>query len=889
MDKGVLACTEDAADHLDSVVVKLGAGKKLLSQGKYRESYESLASDLDRYCFTEYEDSLAVQYYLATGLAAYLMGEPGNSISFYRSALDITLVSDRTSPDDRISALMRMGIAYRELGDLHLSVDLLEEALFYAQQGEPGNLNIGKCASALGNVNIRRENYEAARENFKAALENFAPVFGPESPQIAALTGSLGVAYMELDSFAESLDAHLQALAIRKKILPPDHSTLAINYNNLGDTYLRMGKLDEAEDHYLESRSIWLSGLGPDHPNLAITYYNEGDVLFGRGQKIEALEAYQQALAILDPAKRRAMWSVEHVHYDPVSYPIQLEILQRKAKVLRSLGGAEKDLAESVYREFDLLLLEMRKGFQREGSGRELIGLSLETYEDAVGYFMDHGVIGGDGRLEALQFAESAKEVIYDVALNSQVALEQTSVVASLVAREKTAQKRIHEVRQQMTGPGISYDERKELQQELVAAKQDYHDLIDTFRLNYPEFYALRHGGRQALSIDSTTLPSGTLVLSYFVGEELVYGFQIWGGDIRGMELGHKEELDRRVNGLLTRITSRQKVEGLASEFSQAFVQPLLEGLDLEAVQRCIIFRDGSLSYLPFDFLPLNGEGSDRKMLIEGFPLSYGFSLRSYLLERRPRREAGAYIGFARGFADRSDPATADHAVLVNAVPEVETAQELLGGEIFVDGMATEAQFRESAPGGAVLHLASHAYLNDENPLYSRLILAPEKNSDGELFAYEVLDLDLGAEMTILSACNTGSGQYKRGEGTMSLAKSFAYAGCPAIVMNHWEANDKGSLELIGNFLDGISEGLEKDVALQKAKLDYLSEANEVTSHPYFWSVMGLVGDHSSIELEGKGDSPWLLLILILGTLGMVYFGYRLFRDSKVEADTPFT
>jgi CHAT domain-containing protein len=124
--------------------------------------------------------------------------------------------------------------------------------------------------------------------------------------------------------------------------------------------------------------------------------------------------------------------------------------------------------------------------------------------------------------------------------------------------------------------------------------------------------------------------------------------------------------------------------------------------------------------------------------------------------------------------------------------------------------------------------------------------------------------------MVVLSACNTGAGQLAKGEGIMSLTRGFVYAGVPSIVMTNWEVNDETGSIIMGHFYDNLRNGDAKDVALQKAKIEYLTEANQLKSHPYFWSAYVLVGDSTPLVKKGLDRSyvfyltAFVLLIIML-------------------------
>ncbi len=898
----------------DSAWQNLQSGKGLIGQGKYSEAYNLFANTLQSFSPSMPDDTLLVYLQLEAGLASYLMGAPETATRHYKTILkEEEKWAGRVSPRVWIDANYRLGIAYRELGDLYLAIDYLEAALQQANLGPEKNMDIGKCHNALGNLQIRLRNYELALGHYREAKGIIADKFGPEHLHVASVLGNMGLAYQELDSFQASLDAHFAALEIREKVLRKGHPTIALNHNNLGDTYLAMGELDRAEGEYKTSMDQWRRALGPDHINIAIAEYNLGDVLKQRGEWFLALEAYQRAINVLDPGHATVNWMVEKSGMEPRSYVIYLDALRRKAATLRAMDGVgeihlDPYLIAGIYQDLHRLVLEMRKGFQREASSRELVSISLGIYEEAIQSCLVPVDSADDQSriLTALNYAEAAKGVSLDAALNSQEALKFTGPVASLVNREKEIQERI-------TGTKLAIDDARSadpgsldsLNRVLAESRTSYNELMDSLKYNFPDYYELKHQGQEEWSLSwLAEMEEGTALISYFIGVDSVYGFAAVQGQVFALNLISREELERRVEELRMALTNRKAITALAEELGAMILTPLLAEMDGAAFDRLVIFRDGYLEYIPFDILPLAGG-----YLIEKFPLSYGYNIRSYFRDQRPLKSPQNYLGFARSFSGDTyrnaskgkvggkrevgkGPKSRDViglAELPFALEEVKDAEDLLVGRIFLDGEASETALRKHAEQGGILHLATHALLDDRNPLYSKLLLAGdasgEMEKDGDLHAYELFALNLGSELTILSACNTGNGQLQSGEGMMSLARGFAYAGCPSILMNHWEASDRESGVIINDFLEYLAEGLEKDAALQKAKVDYLKNADEVRAHPYFWAGLGLVGNKRAMHLNRSGGLSGIWPVGVVGfvVLILVFIGFRIKRKGFVR------
>ncbi len=211
-------------------------------------------------------------------------------------------------------------------------------------------------------------------------------------------------------------------------------------------------------------------------------------------------------------------------------------------------------------------------------------------------------------------------------------------------------------------------------------------------------------------------------------------------------------------------------------------------------------------------------------------------------------------------------------------------------GDIYIGGNATESQFKEQAAQFGVLHFATHGILNHKYPLYSSLVLLGDEKNDGLLHTYELYNMELNAELVALSACNTGVGAIKKGEGAMSVARGFAFAGCPNIAMTLWPISDQATQVLMENFYIYLMQGIPKAEALRRAKLSFLDTGEGLICVPYFWSGLILVGTPApmnSIQTLSTdwGSTRWLLILgasILLLVIGFIVVKKRGVEDAMV-------
>jgi CHAT domain-containing protein/Tfp pilus assembly protein PilF len=210
---------------------------------------------------------------------------------------------------------------------------------------------------------------------------------------------------------------------------------------------------------------------------------------------------------------------------------------------------------------------------------------------------------------------------------------------------------------------------------------------------------------------------------------------------------------------------------------------------------------------------------------------------------------------------------------------EVAYNKKCLSGNSYLFQDATEENFRKFAPQSKIIHLATHAIINDDFPMYSRFLFSAPQTSlnDGLLQTYELYNMNLNSDLAVLSACNTGTGKLIRGEGIMSLARGFHYAGCTNVVMSLWQVDDKSTSQIMNYFYMYLKNGVGISEALRLAKIKYLENADEVKSHPYYWAGFIHIGNNQSLVFN-KHIPPfiWILgcFIIVIALINL-FFKYR--------------
>ncbi|MEL6975985.1 MAG: CHAT domain-containing protein, partial [Bacteroidota bacterium] len=196
----------------------------------------------------------------------------------------------------------------------------------------------------------------------------------------------------------------------------------------------------------------------------------------------------------------------------------------------------------------------------------------------------------------------------------------------------------------------------------------------------------------------------------------------------------------------------------------------------------------------------------------------------------------------------------------------------LLKGDVFKGSEASSISLFEAASTYDIIHLALHSKADANNPLFSKIYFDEEVINAADIYGSTI-----SSKMVVLSSCESGSGQLKKGEGVMSLSRAFTYAGAASTVVSLWEVPDKETARIMTLFYQHLKQGKAKDVALRDAKLEYRNTTDDaLLKHPYYWAGFVVTGDTS--PLFAKRTYWWV----IIGISGLLLVGFMVYRKKRL-------
>ena len=566
------------------------------------------------------------------------------------------------------------------------------------------------------------------------------------------------------------------------------------------------------------------------------------------------------------------------------------------------LSGKVEGLFESL-RNYEWLLGQLERIFRNlQKENQEIVrGQLYPIYNEAIELAFRLYQITSKNyyQKKAFTFSEKSKSAILLSSMQNQNALKTSELPEELLRKDQNLNEEINAVKKQLfdenqkSRPGrkrVSFFETR-----LVQLLQSHDSLVRRLEKDYPKYYSLKYDF-SIIGFDklSRRLNNDEALIEYQLMDSSLFIFTIRNKKLNSKKVvidsSFYESLDYFVNLKNADLTTQTRSDfSVFIEHSNRLYKILIEPVyDDLTDKKLVIVPSGLLGYLPFEILVKPNseykelEYASLNYLLKEFPISYSYSstLRfSPFFNNRSFKSSLNMLFMSPSYSHKSDTSGLEAVPLKDlpfAKAEVDLLYQKYAGKVLKGKYARKSTFLNIAPNFDVLHLAMHTMINDSLPSYSKLVFSGEGSDSVDSFLHtsEIYSLNLRASMVTLSACNTGTGVLQQGEGIMSLARGFVFAGVPSVVMTLWEVQDESGLKIMESFYSFLADGHTKDEAMQLAKLKMLNSANMLKAHPNYWAAYIVTGDTSSLKIVDEKNNVWVLLLLIAIFVG-VFVMYR--------------
>ena len=849
--------------------------------------------------------------HLFAGYAAGSLGETQKAVFEIYKALK--LFREVTNRAGEARALTALGLARSVKRDEDGAIDLHREALDIFQtigdrNGEAVTLN------ALGQSYENLHEYSIALDNYQKALDLFQKA------------GALDLASVTLCKVAAvyRLGANLnQSLSHYERCLELSRSagktrTEAIALEEVAGIYAAQGHIEQTQKQYQKLQKFY-ERLG-DIYGQASALNSSGDSFLLFGQRHRALDAYSRALPLSENAGDTGLivstlYNLARVYRDVGSLEIALAHIDRSLKIIedarRTVGGPNfrASYFSGMRKHYDLRInilmqldgLQPGKGFgvaafltSENARARWLLDLLAETHAD-VSSTVSPNLLNRERELEALLRAQA--QYLMELSIRGRDYREMAEVNAEIDRLRS---------------------EYLELQSSLNEHSNRRFALVDPATLSLEQV-------QKALHDQNTILLEFALGESesylWVVTHDSFQGYTLPAGEILRNEASEVYKLltARQDLGKIEDDEYTTKIEAADNHYfdSAARLSQQLLGKATEQLlhsKRVVIVTEGPLQYISFEALPLPTEmvervglrAVERPYLIATHEIVRLPSIATLIAIRNTPRRVPTPSSIAAVFADpvfsKDDERVSNHRVVSEAevndleatlseseLPQFNSlgdgggpvrlrhtsneaeailATTLRGTVLVAEGFDASREMAMSSQIGQfqIVHLATHSFVNSEHPELSGLVLTMVDSNgarkNGLILLADIYRLDLSAELTVLSACDTALGKDLNGEGLVGFTHSFLSAGSKSIVASLWKVDDRSTAILMSDFYRFmLQNGMSPAAALRAAKLRLMKERR--WRAPYFWAGFVFQGEYDNRIVVSKNSSPSLVLVLL--------------------------
>lgn len=755
--------------------------------------------------------SLKANAYMASGEKLNNTGKYAEALENLEKALEINRILNERS--DIGYALNQMGFVYSNLGEYNIAVDKINEAAAIMKE-ENNIIGLAAVYNQLGIVLQMSGRVEKASEYFNNSLKIYEE--NKDQANEIALLSNLGTLFFDTKDYIKAEAYHLKALQISRELKDKE---LEVNcLLNLANDQSLLGKLFEA-------RSTYKSGL-----EIARSL-NSSDLIWkliaGMAENYERVGEYDKAIELNDSA---------------------LKILEGMRSTLQS----EEQKASFMARErfaFEYVI-NMLSGFYEKDKTKGYDILAFQYAERSKSRaFLD---------LLAESFANIKEGV------NNKLLKNQDEMLVSLTQAKQLLEKGSNTAQPDPQTIEELKGKIKGLEEDLSKIKQEIRKTNPRYAdLHYPKPVSLEEA--QALCPDRNTV-----ILEYSVGDSSSSLWVITRSSHQLFRLPARKALQEQIESFrFALLNPDQSNNEFFTKGGYSLYKELLQPAEpyFTKKSKLVIIPDGILNYLPFEVLLTDNMGIDPgtsykniPFLVKKYPASYGQSasvLKSLLSEQKGIKGSDTdnkkLIAFGdpvyENANDTSRSSGYSYKRLEYSGKEIENiASSFKKGnvEVYLRNDATEENVKREGELKKFnyVHFATHGFIDEAKPDFSSLVLTKTNNSeeDGFLHATEIFNLNLNADLVVLSACQTGLGKLVRGEGMVGLTRAFMYAGTPTVMVSLWSVSDVSTSTLMGEFYRNlVKEKLSKTDALRNAQLSMLG--NEKFAHPFYWAPFVIIGD----------------------------------------------
>ncbi|MGD2182637.1 CHAT domain-containing tetratricopeptide repeat protein [Lusitaniella coriacea] len=804
----------------------------------------------------------------ALGSAYYFLEQYEEAIDFHQQSLSIAReIGDRTGEGDSLNSL---GDAYRSLEQHEKAIEFYQQSLIFNREvsdlaGESDILD------HLGNSYYLLGQYQKAIEFHQQSL-NIAEEIGDRARETKSL-GNLGNAYHFLGQYEKAIGFYQQSLAIAWEI--GDRRGVSSSFNNLGLVYQSLGQYEKAIAFH--QRSLNISKEIEDRVVESSSLNSLGLVYKSLGQYEQAIDLYQQSLSISKNmgnriGQGRSLNNLGNVYESLGQYEKAIEFHQQSLTIKREIGdrAGESNSFNNLGLVYESLgqyekaiefhqqsLALAREIGDRAGESTSLNNLGLALYQSGQLTQAEKTLFASIEVKESIRANlgdnDANKISIFETQASTYRTLQKVLIAqnkrdrALEIAERGRARAFVEFLSKRLSPETVpeppTIEQIKQIAQEQNATLVEYSIIYDDVEIDG------RKRWRESQLYIWVVKPNGEVSFRTADLTELAQK----GESLKKLVTRSRTSIGVR-NRSLVAVRAKPDAEEPVNrlrQLHQILIEPIADLLPADPQEKVIFMPQGALFLAPFPAL----QDENENYLIEKHTILTAPAIQVLQLTREQKKGRGAMLALGEGNAlIVGNPTMPSVAVEIGETPtklnplpgserEANKIARFLNTEPLIGAQATRQAVLQQMSNANIIHLATHGLLDDfkGQGVPGAIALAPDgtgERNDGLLTANEILDLNLNAELVVLSACDTGRGEIT-GDGVIGLSRSLVLAGVPSILVSLWAVDDHSTAFLMSEFYKNWQETGDKAQSLRQAMLATMEEYPK----PIDWAAFTLIGE----------------------------------------------
>ncbi|MBN2892656.1 MAG: CHAT domain-containing protein [Bacteroidales bacterium] len=802
------------------------------------------------------------------------LGKYDEAIEMKNKVIDIVYQTQGEFSPEIGEAYSGLGNAYISKGEYKSAEDfLLKSNDIFTQLYGKDNYKIATNYINLGNIYSNTGNYDFALQYYFLATKILENNFA-ENPELPSLYNNIGLVCRKQGNYPNAEIFFNKALESKIKSTGELNHQVAIIYSNLGSVNRAKNDTAQAVLNFRKSIDIMTTLYGKHNPSIVNPLLNVANIFFEQSKIDTALIFFQKSLIANSKSFDNENIEVNPPltdYYDGIKL---LEALNGKAKVYMFLYSEDSlnlylDKALNNILLCDTLITQLRKSVYSKEDKIRLNGEISNVFDNAmeIGYMIKLANYKPNIDELMFYFIERNKTSTLLQAIADAKAENFSDVPENLVDEEKFIKQNINSYSQKIAEAETARESNfyREL---LLEQNQRYQEIVEIYKNEYPSYYNAKFNVSLSNTKDiQETLDANTAMINYYVSNDYIFAYIITNNETQLImsefsddEIYNIEEFNDVILSYLE--DDIKKYETLAYQIYEHLFFFKLPS----RITRLIIIPDKILGTLSFDALfyeKYNGAVKDYinyPFLVKNYNISYSYSATLFNETSKidySKTDREDIFALAPVFKPDNPQVFNDNAIstIMGTETEIQNLEKEFEDHKFTFESLMNQQANEYLVKRAlnlksykILHIATHGFVNFENPELSALILSNDQQQieDGILYSGEIYNLSLKTDLITLSACETARGKFSKGEGVIGLSRAFIYAGTKNLIISLWKVADIPTTELMTLFYKHLlddNKKLQGDIlygdALHKAKLDMI---NGRYSHPFFWSSFILIG-----------------------------------------------